>query len=523
MSRTEAPSAHPDLEALRRTEPAAPAPKARRPLLPRLTIAVLVLGGLAAVYAVLHPIFFPPREVTLATVRMSNGEVMRRSASSVQAAGWIEADPYPISVRPLVRGVVERLEVIEGTPLVEDETVIAVMRNLDLENALAVAKQDVALREAMHARTKTSLAVAQSLLEQKIELRVAIAAREGDLATARAEIDRARARRKAAEAARDGVEVDLEAQQDLKAAGRSAPTALAAAEARVREAEAEVTGLRFEEVRFVAELNRISALLDLAREEAREPRALQGGVDAAGSLVLEAAAALERARTVQAVAQRNVDHLTVRAPVDGVVLRLEAAPGALCGPSGEFKGEREGTGSTGGLNRLTGALCSIYDPKRLQARVDLPYADVSGITAGTEVEIEAKALPGRKFEGVVDRLVREADITQAKLQVKVRLIDPADLLRPEMICTARFLVKAEPSPSGKPKQGASARLLVPTRALRGDAVFVYDPTGGGRARRVSVRVVARGEEWTEVEGALGLSSRLIRAAGEDGERVKGMQ
>jgi hypothetical protein len=315
--------------------------------------------------------------------------------------------------------------------------------------------------------------------------------------------------------------VDLQAQLDLQQAGRSAPTALATAQARVAEAEALVKERAFDELRAAADVKRIESLVTLAEEEVADPRVLKGDVANAEANERHLLAQYERARTGETVSQRNVDHLTIRAPADGVVLRLEAAPGAVCGPGGAFKGEREGTGSTGALNRTTGSLCSMYDPARLQVRVDLPYSDVPGIVAGTEVEIETKAVPGRIFKGVVARLVREADITQAKLQVKVRLLDPAALLRPEMICTARFFVKAEQAPSaGRPK---SIAVMVPSSAVRGDAVFLFDPTGGGRARRVPVRVIGRGPEWSEVEGDLGITSKIILDEVSDGERVKGIQ
>jgi hypothetical protein len=170
------------------------------------------------------------------------------------------------------------------------------------------------------------------------------------------------------------------------------------------------------------------------------------------------------------------------------------------------------------LNRMTGSIVSLYDPSRLQARVDLPFEELPGIEAGTPVEIEAKALPGRTFHGRVHRLVHEADITQAKLQVKARIEDPDGLMRPEMLCTVRFLVTGDAPAPGRP---AAARLLVPSEAVRGDVVFVYDPTGGGRARRVPVRMLARDGEWTEVEGDLGLTSKVILEAVEDGQRVRG--
>ena len=512
---------HSHLEALRRSEPAPPVGP-RRPLLPRLTLLVLVVGLAAVVFTVLKPLFFPPREVRLTGVRMSSAQQVQRAASSVQAAGWVEADPFPITVRPLVEGVVDHLEVVEGTTLKQGETVIAVLRNLALENALELARSEETLREAEHHHAEALLAAARSILEQNIHARTKLAERQGELARAAAEVERASAAREAAAAALKRAEVDLQAQVDLRAAGRSAPTAFATAQARVEEARAMVKEARSDEARVAADQARLRSLVALAQEEVEDPRTLEGAVVDAEANERHLLALHQRAQTETKVAERNVEHLTIRAPADGVVLRLEAAPGAVCGPGGSFKGEREGTGSTGGLNRTTGALCLMYDPARLQVRVDLPYSDVPGIHAGTEVEVETKAVPGRVFRGVVSRLLREADITQAKLQVKVRLLDPDALLRPEMICTVRFLVKREraPATAGAPR---STAVLVPSSAVRGDAVFVLDPRGGGHARRVSVRVIGSGPEWTEVEGDLGITSKLILDDVKDGERVKGIQ
>ncbi len=518
MSRAQA-STHPDLDALRPSA-AVTAPPPRRPWLPRLTITVVVLGALGAAYAVLRPLLFPPRAVTLALVRPAEaGDDRPRPGTYVQAAGWVEADPFPVTVRPLVRGIVERLAVIEGSKVTAGTTEIAILRNAEHENALVLARAGLGLALAETARAATALSVANSLLEQKLDLRAAVAQRKGELATTRAEIDRATARRKVAEASLVKAEVDLTAQRELAEAGSATPTALASAKANVTEAEENVRAVRFDEVRLVAELARITDLLELAREAVREPRDLEGRVAEAESEHAHAQAAEASAQARLDVAERNVALLTINAPVSGVVMRLEAAPGALVGPAGEFKGAGEGVGSTGLLNRLTGTICSIYDPAKLQVRVDVPYADLPGITSGTEVELEAKAIPGKRFRGVVTRLQREADITQAKLQVKVRVTDPDPRLRPEMICTARFLVKAQP---GRSKgSGANAfRLLVPTAALRGDAVFVFDPTGGGTARRVAVRVIRTDGEWTEVEGDLGLSSKVILDDVQDDESVK---
>jgi len=519
MSERQRTTTHPDLEALRRSEPVGTPP--RRPWLPRLTVAALVVGLLGAAYAVLAPLFFPPREVRVSPVRaVTGGDGAVRTGGFVTAAGWIEAYPYPVTVRPLVPGVLAELKVLEGSPVEKDVTVLATLRNVDLELALSLARAAVTLRESERAQAQTALRVARSLLEQKLPPRVLVAQHEGELAAARAEVGRESASRLAGEAALATAEVDLEAEQDLERAGGATPSALARARARVREQEEQVQALRRAEVRAQAELRLHEGLLALAREAVDDPRDLLGRVDDAASALKRADAGLALAQAELQVAQERLACLTVRAPITGVVLRLESAPGAIVGPQGDFKGPGEGAGSTGLLNRTTGAVCSLYDPARLQLRVDLPYADLPGIRKGTVVEIEAKALPGRTFRGTVDRILREADITQAKLQVKVLLAEPDAALRPEMLCTARLVVQEEGSSAGKGGPPVVHRVQVPSEALRGDAVFVYDPTGGGRARRVSVRVVRQDETWAEVEGDLGISSKVILDDVEDGGPVK---
>lgn len=511
-------SAHPDLEALRRTESAATAP--RRPWLPRLTALVLVLGLLGAAYAVLQPVLFPPQAVRVSAVRaVTDGAGTTRAAGTVTAAGWIEAYPFPVTVRPLVQGVVAEIRILEGTPVVEDETVLATLRNIDIENALTLAQAELALQDSVRAKAVTAHAVAKTLLEQKIPLRMLVAEHAGELATARAAVARAEAARLAEVAALATARVDLDAQRKLQEAGQATPTALARAQARVSEAESRVVEFRLAEVLAQAEVQRHVDLLALANEAREDPRALRGAVDEAAAELAHAQAAYARAKTDLEVAERNAALLTIKAPMNGVVLRLESAPGAVVGPQGDFKGAGEGAGSTGLLNRLTGAVCSLYDPQQLQVRVDVPFADLPGIAKGTAVELEAKSLPGRRFRGTVDRLVREADITQAKLQVKVRIEDPDEALRPEMLCTTRFVVEAS-EPSARGGTPTTRMIEVPTAAVRGDAVFVYDPTRGGRARRVPVRVLRRGDEWTAVEGDVGLATKVILDEVEDGKPVK---
>ena len=64
------------------------------------------------------------------------------------------------------------------------------------------------------------------------------------------------------------------------------------------------------------------------------------------------------------------------------------------------------------------------------------------------------------------------------------------------------------------------RFRVPDGAVQNGAVFIYDPTSGGRARRVPVESLSSADGFTLVEGELGLSSKVILDPIEDGAKVR---
>ena len=201
----------------------------------------------------------------------------------------------------------------------------------------------------------------------------------------------------------------------------------------------------------------------------------------------------------------------VRSPVDGVVMLRRAAPGAAVGPG---VGMRRGEGSvlTGG----EGVLVDLYDPAKLQVKVNVQLANVSLVGRGQAVELTLDAIPGRTFRGEVVRLTSLADRNNNTLEGKVRILDPDPLMRPEMVVRARFL---RPMGAAAVGGGTTARVLVPKAALRDGAVFVLDPRRDGRARRVAVERVGDAGDAVEVKGALSETQRVILDAVEDGQRV----
>ncbi|HEU4419211.1 MAG TPA: biotin/lipoyl-binding protein, partial [Planctomycetota bacterium] len=322
---------HVDLSALHIDERRAALPK--RPFGPRLLAAAAVLLLLAVAATFVWPLLRSVRAVPMAPVRAANapGAV----TSLAEAVGWVEADPFAVTVRPLVAGRIESLAVLEGAAVKKGETVIATLSSAALQAACDRALAMIAEREAMVAAAVAAHDLAQARLAQRAEARAAaleataaVADREARLAMARSGVLRAAAEARAAAAA-------LTAHEQLHVLGDHPPLALERARAAAAAADAAVTAAAAEVHGLERELAAATARLALANELLEKPVDLAGAVAIAKADVEKARAALASARTDCDISKRELAWTTVHAPVDGVVLRLLSAPGAEVGPEGD--------------------------------------------------------------------------------------------------------------------------------------------------------------------------------------------
>lgn len=511
-----------DLDVLRRGDTASGTPRRSSRLRKLAGWTLLVLALLGVVYALIEPILFPPRPVrTVRPEPVDAGTSAVPQGERVEDVGWLEAAPYPTSARPLVRGVLDALQVLEGDAVVADKTVIGTLRNLEIEHAHDQAKADLALAQAEQRDAEERLAVMVSLLDQKLPLREHVVDLAGRLDVATKQLARAERRRAENAAALATARVDLEAQETLLRGGSGTPVARDRAARRIDEIEEAGRSIEAEIETARADRDRLANHLKLANEGVREPRGLEGDVTTARSAVALAKARVASREVALAIAKSNLDHLTVRAPIDGIVMRIETAPGSIVGPEGEMReGLESGPGSTSRLDRASGALVSIYDPTKLQVRVDVLFAKVSALGKGSRCTFTVDAIPGVTFNGEVDRFVHEADINQNALQVKVRVEDPDPRMRPEMLCRVSFETRAQPAEPGRPPTAGLPAFRLPKQAVRDGHVMLFDPREGGRARRVPVEVLSTSESTSVVRGDIGLSSRVILEAVNNGERVE---
>lgn len=473
-----------DLEAFARPESR---PRRRRRWT-RLLLPGAILAGLVAVLGwSLGDLLRARTDVTV--VRPKTGELGAGAGGAVafQASGWVEPDPFPKRVTPLTRGTVAEILVQESDILEKGDPVARLVPDeADLE--LAAARATLARTTAERARARIELEAAKKDFEEAIRLtervEVARAAVAGKVAE-RGLLTEA-ARRMEAEVHAAGEELAI--QKHLRAEGAAGPRQVELAAARLESARAAHAAARARVAHADAELSAARAKEKSARreqqlriEDQRRLASAQHGLDAAE-------AAVHRARAELALAELRKERMTVRSPWDGVVLERLTVPGATVGG--------EGLAHT--------SICSLYDPRRLRVRVDVPQEQVAQARLGQKARIVSKARRARPYHGTVARIVQQADNQKVSLQAHVRVEDPDELLRPEMLCQVRFVGAGGPGEGGE----TPATILVPHRLLDGDRLWVLDPTGK-RAIRRRVQVGGRQGEWIEVLAGVNLSDKLV--------------
>ncbi|HTI50663.1 MAG TPA: HlyD family efflux transporter periplasmic adaptor subunit, partial [Planctomycetaceae bacterium] len=119
---------------------------------------------------------------------------------------------------------------------------------------------------------------------------------------------------------------------------------------------------------------------------------------------------------------RQIEELTIRAPVDGSIEAVDLRPGDLVGAS-------------------TPAI-SMIEAGRLWVRAYVPENHLD-VQVGSEVSVTVDSFPGRRFKARVSFVARQAEFTPNNIQtvedrskqvfrIKVLLEEGLDVLRPGM-------------------------------------------------------------------------------------------
>jgi len=454
--------------------------------------------------------FLPARSVTVTPVVVSRAEIQQEGTPLFQAAGWVEPRPTAVVASSLAPGVILDMLVIEGQHVDKGQPV-AILIDIDAKLALAQAKVKQTLQHAEVVRAEATLVAANTNFTKPVSLQASLADAGATLAKTKLVLGNLPF---AIEAAQTRKELAAENFRRKKLAG-DAITGRVLREARAELATAinAVDELTARKPTLVMQMESLQQKWNASEEKLKllteETRAL---AEAKANLAVAKAQAEQMALQVE-MAQLRLERMTVRSPITGCVLSLNARPGQSL------------TGINPHSAQGSSAVVSLYDPQRLQIRVDVRLEDVPQVQIGQPALIESAAL-SEPIAGKVISVTTLADIQKNTLQVKVAVIDPPKVIKPEMLGKVTFL--APPSPVTEEDQGDSPLRLFVSKSLvirseGGASVWVADLTEK-LAKRKNVEVGSDAANGlVEILTGLQPTDKLIvtgRESVRDGSRVR---
>lgn len=488
-----------DLGALARKE--TPLQPPRRSAMRIVVPAAILIAFLALLASTLGELWRGTVEVELVRPRIVDASSGASAGTTLfQAAGWIEPDPFATEVTALAAGVVREM-LVQESDKVEAGQVVARLVERDAELACDAAEAMLAEAKADLERAQAEAQAATTNWETALGVKQALDVARAEAAGRAASAEQRAKAAVSAEAQVKVAEEELALQQELASLGAAGPRQVELAQARIEDARGILAQMRAEAEMAKAEVGRAQANLERAERDFELRIDDKRALDTSRALVELALAKVAAVQVTCDEAKLRLARMEVRAPTAGIVLERRAAPGTS-------------------LDASQAVVCTLYDPRSIRVRVDIPQGEVGKVGVGMQAEVLAESRPGKPYRGEVMRLVHRADIQKVTLQVHVRLADGDELVRPEMLVQTRFLSSGT---AGATSQASTNVVLVPARLVSDGHVWVVDGADGTAARR-KVELGARNGDDVEIKSGVNASDKLIDARGvalEVGARVRG--
>ncbi|MDZ4800880.1 MAG: efflux RND transporter periplasmic adaptor subunit [Bryobacteraceae bacterium] len=217
---------------------------------------------------------------------------------------------------------------------------------------------------------------------------------------------------------------------------------------------------------------------------------------------------LEEVKGEVAFYETQLANTLIKAPVSGTILERVVEKGEFV--TTNFVGER-------GAKGYVASLANLND---LRAELDINQNDFAKLKRDHKAVITTDAYPDRKYDGVIDEISPEANRQKATVQVKVKILNPDEFLRPEMNSSVAFIESGKPSSSGGP---VAPLIHVPVTAVRDDAVFLI---ANGKVVKRTVKVDRSTPQGLRISSGLNGGEDLITNPPSDlreGDRVRKKQ
>ena len=195
----------------------------------------------------------------------------------------------------------------------------------------------------------------------------------------------------------------------------------------------------------------------------------------AESAFLEKSALLASAQSMRDAALLALERTEIRSPQSGVVMRRYVDPGSKRGRALD--------------DPNSAVIVSLFDPLRLQVRVDVPIAEAGRLSVGQPTRISTAMLPGSSFTGRVSRIVGEADLQRNTLQAKVAVQNPDPKMRPDVLCRVEFRGFPDQAAGAEGSRAGSRHTLwIPEEAVAdpsnpSQGIWIADPLTSRLSRR----------------------------------------
>ena len=251
----------------------------------------------------------------------------------------------------------------------------------------------------------------------------------------------------------------------------------------------------------LVQMDRDRAILQVAQADA-QVRKLEANYRRASQLVEQKMVSvndveqlrydLENARANLRLARLEQSYGTVTAPISGVVAARNIKPGNLV--------------------QINTPIFTIVDTSRLEATLNAPEREIETLKAGQAVQLSVDALPGKTFEGTIDRVSPVVDSGSGTFRV-ICTFAGGGLLQPGMF--GRIRIEYD--------QRANA-LVIPRSALLedGSAPAAYT-LKAGKAARTALKLGYVDGQWVEVREGLREGEAVVvagKAALREGSAVQ---
>ena len=384
------------------------------------------------------------------------GQEREAGEEPLVASGSIEGET--VVVVSEFGGRIEELSVGEGDEVRADQVVVRLDSSLfeaqvaqaeagveaaraNLEKVRAgthpaeILAAEAALHQALAERdaAKRAWEDMQALLADPQDVQAQIVQAQADVELAEAQIEQAEAKLAEAEADREPYKSQGSVQEkylyvmyDYQV--QAAQAQLEAARANKKGAQARVAALRAVKENPLAVVSQVHAAegrYDMAVEGVRVALAkldeLKAGPRPEELAVAEAQ--VEQAQAAVSALQAQIEKMTLRSPIDGLVTSRSARAG-----------ETVLAGST---------ILSIANLDEVKLTIYVPEDELGRVYLGQPVEVRVDSFPERVFTGTVSHIAQQAEFTPKNIQtekervnmvfaVRVRLPNPEHLLKPGM-------------------------------------------------------------------------------------------